>query len=51
MATHLIENEAASTPVEVRIPCGTVTLEGGAGDPAGSKRHRGLRARQRKQPA
>jgi pimeloyl-ACP methyl ester carboxylesterase len=27
MATHLIENEAASTPVEVRIPCGTVTLE------------------------
>jgi len=26
--THSMRNESESTPVEVRIPCGTVTLEG-----------------------
>lgn len=35
MATHLIENEAASTPVGVRIPCGPVTLEGALAIPPG----------------
>ena len=28
MITHSMRNESESTPVEVRIPCGTVTLEG-----------------------
>ncbi|MBV8177051.1 MAG: alpha/beta hydrolase [Verrucomicrobia bacterium] len=36
MATHWTKNEADSTPVEVRIPCRKVTLEGALAIPPGA---------------
>ena len=37
MATHQTKNEVDSTSVEVRIPCGTVTLEGALVIPPGAR--------------
>ena len=36
MITHRTRNESDSTPVEVRIPCGAVTLEGALAIPPGA---------------
>jgi putative phosphoribosyl transferase len=36
MITHRTRNESDSTPVEVRIPCGAVTLEGALAVPPGA---------------
>jgi len=37
MSTHRPRNECDLTPLEVRIPCGTVTLEGALAIPPGAK--------------
>src|ERR1700694_177948 len=36
MIAHRTRNESDSTPVEVRIPCGAVTLEGALAIPPGA---------------
>src|SRR5258708_36688056 len=36
MIAHRTRNESGSTPVEVRIPCGAVTLEGALAIPPGA---------------